>query len=69
MLHSFVFVTLQIKLGSTMYALVVFVALLQLKNWLLEKFCGLEALASMDYIFLHDDKRSRGNIVGNILFG
>ena len=64
MLHSFVFVTLQVKLGSTFYALVVFFILIKLKDYVLEKVWGLEGLACMDYIFLHDEKRSRGNILG-----
>jgi hypothetical protein len=64
MLHSFVFVTLQVKLGSTIYALIVFFILIKLKDYVLEKVWGLEGLACMDYIFLHDEKRSRGNILG-----
>ncbi len=67
MLHSFVFVTLQVKLGSTLYALAVFFILIKLKDYVLEKVWGLEGLACMDYIFLHDEKRSRGNILGRFI--
>jgi hypothetical protein len=66
LLHSFVFVTLQVKLGSTIYALAAFFILIKLKDWVLEKVWGLEGLACMDYIFLHDEKKSRGNILGKV---
>jgi hypothetical protein len=66
LLHSFVFVTLQVKLGSTIYALAAFLILIKLKEWVLEKEWGLEGLACMDYIFLHDEKKSRGNILGKV---
>ena len=47
----------------TFWGLAIFIGVLQLKKWLIEKIFRLEALQCMDYIFLHDCEKSRGNIL------
>ncbi len=63
LLHSFVYVTVVHKLGF-IYGSVMFMILLYVKDWIINKTMGLEGLQSMDYIFLHDCEKSRGNILG-----
>ncbi len=67
LLHTFVYVTLALKLGLISGSLA-FIILLYVKDWIIYKTMRLEGLKCMDYIFLHDSEKSRGNILGKSYF-
>lgn len=63
LVYSFILFTLIHKLG-TGYGIIVFLAFLWVKTWILEKLMGVESLSSMDYIFLYDSNKARANVMG-----